>query len=357
MKPRVIDWHARTLTWHRLSLEVVLAVVLAVIMATTPAFADMRLQDRSLYINSSEPGATTFYRLSFRYMSAQPVGSVELLFCESPIPYMPCQTPNGMDVSSANLTQQSGETGYSIGSRSTNRIVMSRVASQPTNPMSAYTLDGVVNPVDINQAFSVRIRTFNSTNATGPQVDFGTVRSQVIEGIELATQVPPMLIFCLAEEVSENCVTTNEVNYRDMGQLSPSATLTAQSQMAVGTNASGGFAIVANGAPLSAGNSVIKSPTQPTTSQPGSNQFGINLVDNSAPDIGNNPEGDWQNAIVAADYNRPDHYKFVDGDVVAYSPNVSLMKKFTVSYILNSSKDLRAGVYTTTINYIASGRF
>jgi hypothetical protein len=33
------------------------------------------------------------------------------------------------------------------------------------------------------------------------------------------------------------------------------------------------------------------------------------------------------------------------------------MKKFTVSYVVNSSDNLKAGVYTTTITYIASGRF
>ena len=33
------------------------------------------------------------------------------------------------------------------------------------------------------------------------------------------------------------------------------------------------------------------------------------------------------------------------------------MKKFTVSYILNASPDLRAGVYSTTVTFIASGRF
>jgi hypothetical protein len=90
---------------------------------------------------------------------------------------------------------------------------------------------------------------------------------------------------------------------------------------------------------------------------PGTNQFGINLVENTVPAIGGNPEGTWANAIPSADYGIPNKYKFVSGDVVAYSPNVSLMRKFTVSYILNSSKDLRAGVYTTTITLIASGRF
>jgi hypothetical protein len=222
---------------------------------------------------------------------------------------------------------------------------------------SSYKFDNIKNPTDTSQAFSIRLRSHTTTNATGPQIDFGSVRGQVTTSVTLETQVPPMLIFCVAGEVYDNCAGTDENNYTDMGQLDSKSTLVAQSQMAVGTNASGGFAITANGTPMSAGTSVIDSPSEPTKSTPGTNQFGINLVANDAPAVGSNPEGTWANAVPSPDYSVPNQYKYVPGDIVAYSPNVSLMKKFTVSYIVNSSEDLRAGVYSTTITYIASGRF
>jgi hypothetical protein len=166
-----------------------------------------------------------------------------------------------------------------------------------------------------------------------------------------------MLIFCLAEEVNDNCAGTNDTFYTDMGVLDTKSTLKAESEMAVGTNASGGFAITANGTPMSAATNIINSPTVPTRSTIGTNQFGINLVENTQPIVGRNPEGEWANASAAPSYSMPDRYMYVPGDVVAYSPNVSLMKKFTVSYILNASPDLRAGVYSTTVTFIASGRF
>jgi hypothetical protein len=218
-------------------------------------------------------------------------------------------------------------------------------------------LSGIKNPTDTSQAFSIRMKSLTSIDGTGPLVDFGSVRGQVQAGIEIQTQVPPMLIFCAAQHVDDNCAGTDETYYRDMGTLSPTDTLTAQSQMAVGTNASQGFVVTANGPPMAAGTSVINSPTLPTPSEPGTNQFGINLVENTVPQVGGDPEGTWANAVPSADYAQANKYKFVSGDVVAYSPNVSLMRKFTVSYILNSNKDLRAGVYTTTITLIASGRF
>jgi len=271
---------------------------------------------------------------------------------------MPCVTPTGLNVSHASLSSQAGETGFSILSQTTNHIILTRTPTAPTYPAeSTYVFTNIVNPTDTSQAFSIRMKSLTSTDGSGQQIDFGSVRGQVQSGIQLETQVPPMLIFCAAQQVADNCASTDDTYYHDMGQLSDTSTLTAQSQMAVGTNASQGFVITANGAPMAAGTTVINSPVLPTPSQPGTNQFGINLVQNTTPSIGGNPEGTWANAIPSSDYGQPNKYKYVSGDVVAYSPNVSLMRKFTVSYIVNSSKDLRAGVYTTTINYIASGRF
>lgn len=333
------------------------ALLLILFVFAAPVSAAMRLQDRSLYMQSDDPGAATSYTISFRYMSPQSVGSVDLLFCDDPIPYHPCVTPTGLNVSNAVLSHQSGETGYSILNKTSNHVVLTRPSSMISNSSSTYTFDNITNPTNTNQAFSVRIRTHGTSDATGPQIDFGSVRGQVTTGITLETQVPPMLIFCVAQTVEDNCSSTNENYYTDMGELSSKETLTAQSQMAVGTNASGGFAITANGISMSAGTSVIDSPAIPTESQQGTNQFGINLVANNTPAVGNNPEGIWANAVTSPDYGVPNHYKYIPGDVVAYSPNVSLMKKFTVSYIVNSNENLRAGVYTTTITYIASGRF
>jgi len=349
--------HAYIFNWRHVLPEEIIALALVLFVFISPASAAMRFQDRGLYMNNTLPGATTSYKVSFRYMSSQPIGSVEMLFCNDPIPYHECVTPQGMNVSNAVLNDQTGETGFSILSKSTNRIVLSREASANINSASAYTFNNIINPASSSQSFSIRLKSFASTNGTGPQVDFGSVMGQVTDGLVIQTQVPPMLIFCLAEEVMDSCVGTNDNFFTDMGTLDPKTTLTAQSQMAVGTNASGGFAITVNGTSMTAANNVVESPTSPIKSTPGKNQFGINLVENIDPAVGKNPEGEFTNAVASLNYATPDKYMFVPGDVVAYSPNVSLMKKFTVSYILNTSPTLRAGVYSTTVNFIASGRF
>ena len=358
MQQKLYKFRALAHNWRFVFTEEMLALLLAVFVFTLPAGATTRLTDRMLFMQSNEPGATTNYTISFNYMTPSDIGSIDLLFCNSPIPYDPCVTPTGLDISGAVLTNQAGETGYSISTHTSNHIVLSRLPSPVTTATAAsYTLSNIVNPTDQSQPFSIRLRTHEAATTNGAHVDFGSVRGQVGSGVVLETQVPPMLIFCLAEEVQDNCDGTNENYYKDMGELTADQTLVARSQMAVGTNASGGFAITVYGTPPTAGTSVIDAPSVPTASQPGTNQFGINLVQNTAPAIGDDPEGIWANAQPTSGYGQPNMYKYASGDVVASSPNVSLMKKFTVSYILNASPNLKAGVYTTTINYIASGRF
>jgi hypothetical protein len=359
MNRRLVRFHSIFFKWRTIVTEEFLALFLALLFIMPLSAAPMRFSDRSLFMQSTEPSVTTSYTISFQYMTSASVGSVDMLFCIDPIPYMPCVTPPGLNVSNATLSSQTGETGFSISQKSANRVVLSRLPSAiaPGGVQASYKFDNIVNSSDQTQSFAIRLKSLASTNGTGPQIDFGSIKGQVASSIVLETQVPPMLIFCAAEEVSDNCESTNGNYFTDMGDLNTNSTLTARSQMAVGTNASAGFVIYATGTAPAAATNIIDSPLTPTESQPGTNQFGINLVANTAPAIGSNPEGTWANAIPSPDYAQPDKYKYISGDVVAYSPNVSLMKKFTVSYILNAGPNLRAGMYTTTINYIASGRF
>jgi hypothetical protein len=262
-----------------------------------------------------------------------------------------------MDVGSALLDSQTGETGFSITTQTSNHIILSRTPGVITpGELSTYVFKGVKNPTNVD-AFAIRIQVYDLPGAAGEKGDFGGVRGSVTNEIIIETQVPPMLIFCLAQQVELQCAGSNDVYHTELGELQPDTTLMAQSEMAVGTNATAGFAITVDGIPLAAGTNVIDAMEQPAFSQPGRNQFGINLVANTIPEVGHDPEGIWNNAEPTADYGMSDQFKFVAGDVVASSPHVSLMRKFTVSYVVNSREDLKPGIYATTITFIASGRF
>lgn len=358
---------------HRLFVvQTALLLVCSFVIFTSQASAVIRFNNRSLTINNSEPGATTQYTISLTYnnqaVPSTTVGSIDLLFCYDPIPsepitaqnpvdHHPCVTPTGLDVSNAALSNQTGETGFTILSKSTNHIILTRTPGAVSEMPSSYTFDNIVNPTDETQSFAIRLSSYSSTDATGQVLNLGSVVTQIGEGVTLETQVPPQLIFCLGKTVDMNCQSDDGIHYTDMGDLSPDTTLTATSQMAAGTNASNGYVITTNGTTMEAGTSVINALATPTASAAGNSQFGLNVVANSSPGIGADPDGLSTNGVAAADYSIPNEFKFQDGDVVAEAPAVSLFRRYTVSYIVNSPPDLRAGVYTTTITYICSGRF
>jgi hypothetical protein len=136
---------------------------------------------------------------------------------------------------------------------------------------SSYVISGIVNPSETVDSFSARLDDYASIDGSGAIVDLGSVETQITSAVELETQVPPMLIFCAGEQVSEDCSTTTDNDFANLGTLSPLDTLTSQSQMAAGTNASRGYAITANGTSLEAGNNTIATPSTPTASIPGTN--------------------------------------------------------------------------------------
>lgn len=338
-------------------LEAVVSILLAVVLFTGQAFAVTRFYNRSLFIADSEPTATTSYTISFGYNTLTSIGSIDMKFCYDPIPYEPCVVPNGLDVSHATLSDQSGETGFSITTQTTNHIVLSRTPGVVGSEQSSYTLSGVVNPDDTSQSYSIRLSDYASSDASGPIVDLGSVVTQVETPILLETQVPPLLTFCQSQEVSPDCKTINGVNLADLGNLYPDTTLYTSSQMAIGTNAHSGYVITVNGPTMTAGLHTIPALKVPTASAAGTNQFGINLATNTDPTIGDDPVGTSTNTFIEPNYDIPNEFLYNDGDPIAYAPDVSLQKRFTISYIVNSAPNLHAGVYTTSLTFIASGLF
>lgn len=343
--------------------QTLVLLVFAFIVFESQAAAVIRFTDRSLMINSAVPGATTSYTVSLTYNNSgvwtTTVGSINMQFCIDPIPGDPCVAPAGLDISHAVLSSQTGETGFSIASLSGNDIVLTRNPQAASETPSTYTFSNIVNPTDTTQSFSIRLSDYPTTDVSGQLIDLGSIVSQVTNSIEIDTQVPPILIFCVAGEVNDDCSQEYGGNNVDLGDLYPDITSSTTSQMAVSTNASGGFVITANGPTIEAGTHVIPAMAVPTVSATGNNQFGINLVANTTPQIGTdivqNPT--TPNAVVMPNYNIPNQYMYSDGSRVAEGSGTNLGTIYTVSYLINDAPSLTPGVYTTTITYICSGRF
>jgi hypothetical protein len=344
------------ISWLHMNALIMLAAGLFLVATAQSRVSAEQLGSRSLRIESPVAGAVTTHGFSFSYGgTGSAIGSVTFEYCTSPLLEIACTAPTGMDASNANLSQQSGEIGYTILDRQAGSITLSRTASIPTSNPSAYIFDNVINPTGSPDHFFVRIFTYESTDGTGPSVDFGAVTNATTEGVHLSTEVPPILKFCVGLVLGDDC-TTAEDSVIDLGDMSTSRVSSGFSQMIAATNAQFGLAIAVYGTTLTSGNNVIAALSGPTVSAPGNAQFGINLRDNSDPDTGQDPVGVGLINPTTL-YNTPDKYSFASGSVVATSPAATDIRKLTATYIANISGNLAPGIYTATMTYICTATF
>ncbi|HET8671316.1 MAG TPA: hypothetical protein VFM05_12035 [Candidatus Saccharimonadales bacterium] len=317
----------------------------------------LALGERSLLIDSSDANADTQHTFTFTYAtSSTSVGSVAFEYCTSPLPAIACSAPAGIDASGATLTQQTGTNGFVVLSSQASRIVLSRAPSVPvTAGSSQYVFDNVINPDGTPSTFYVRITTYPTIDATGPETDFGAVVNAITSGIDITTEVPPILNFCVGVSIPGDC-STAEGNLIDLGTLKTADVSIGTSQMTAATNALFGLAIAVYGTTMTSGNNVLTPLASPTPSAPGNSQFGLNLRANSTPGIGQDPQGAGS-AVPTASYDIPNRFTFNSGDVVAISSSPTDTRKFTASYIVNISPTQPPGVYTATLTYICSATF
>jgi hypothetical protein len=335
----------------------VLLPVLLVVNLTTVKTAALQLQNRTFYIDSTDPGATTFYEMSFTFPSPATVGSLKFEFCDSPLWELPCVAPSGLDVSSATLTDQQGETGFSVFSQDTNSVVLSRTAGLTTVSNAKYQLSNTVNPNQGNTSFYVRMSDYTATDASGTYTDFGSAVARLNDSIAIYTQVPPILIFCVAQVINDDQCNDVSGTNSDLGELSANTTRTTNSEMLARTNAQFGYAIVVSGSSMASGVNSIPALSSPTPSFTGVGQFGINLVANSNPAVGADPSGPGTNAVISSDYAVPNKFTYRNGDTIASVGGVSLDRKFTTSYMVNVPTGQSPGIYSTTLTYICTAGF
>lgn len=340
-------------------LAVAIVVAVGLTWSITQQADAVRFTNRGMYINSGRGGDTTYYIISLQYTTPDTVGSLRLEFCDNPIPSLPCNVPSGLDVSDATLAAQSGEIGFDIdaGQHTQNLIVLTRTPSMTGNALSSYRFDNMRNPDGEPQDFYVRMTSHSSIDGSGPLIDYGSVTATTTPSIELTTQVPPILIFCVAQQINDDECTDMEGNFVDFGELESNQTYTASSEIQARTNAFSGYSIAVTGTTFTSGYRAIPAITTPTESFEGVGQFGINLADNSSPDIGAVPIGPGINGVVSPPYDTTNKFLFNNGDVVATSNNVTRTRKYTASYILNVPADQAPGVYSTTVTYICTAGF
>jgi len=114
--------------------------------------------------------------------------------------------------------------------------------------------------------------------------------------------------------------------------------------------------------PTSEGGAQLAAMNTAAGSSPGTEQFGINLVDNATPNVGaypsNIPDNTFADGQAASGYDTPDQFKYVVGDTIARSAATAGNQavgqtNYTISYIANISSITPAGVYTMNHDLMA----
>lgn len=340
---------------HALFILTVLASMLS--SAFISSALAVPIGERSLTISTPAAGAVSTHTFSLTLNSAVFIGSLSMEYCqESPIFDDVCTSPMGLSLSGTAISAQTGETGFSIHpTSSVNKIILTRAASIVVPGVSTYVLSGIINPSQSNTSTFVRVATHASSDATGSRIDEGGLAFSTSNPLNVQAAIPPALTLCAGLTVAVDCsvATGPAINF---GDLTSATTGKASSQFAIASNDDTGYNAYIMGATMTSGVNQIPPVTTQSVSSVGSGQFGINLVANTNPAIGDSQSGPGT-GVVSSNYDDSNLFKFTSGDVVASSSISTDFNRFTLTYIVNVANNQPEGIYTTTMTVLGVANF
>lgn len=343
---------------HRLLSGATVSLLLLMIWQVLAAPASgVLLGPRSLQISSGVISTTSIYKLTFDLSTPGQLGSIALQFCaNSPNFNDICVTPPGLSVADAVLAEQSGQTGFTISAASdATNLILTRPPAPSTVQTLSYTFENIMNPSVVGSYF-VRMLTFASSDASGPNSDYGGVVFAVNNNLSVTAEVPPFLIFCAALTIPTLDCENAEGNYINFGELSSVRPSFGTSQVLSATNAKDGYNVTLTGTTLTSGNNEITPITAADVSRPGTAQFGLNLRANNSPSGGTEPVGPGVGAP-AGSYGSANFYQFKPGDTIISTTRPDDVRRYTASYLVNVPRTQAPGVYVSTVTYICLGNF
>ncbi len=153
----------------------------------------------------------------------------------------------------------------------------------------------------------------------------------------------------------------------DLGTLDPSVTGYGNGVFWVRTYLSSAYTVqTMSNPPTSEAGKVLAAKATLDFPQPGTEEFGINLVDNATPDLGSNPynvpSGTFADGQAATGYDTVDKFKYGVGDIIARSAatagNQAVGRTdYTITYMANVSAITPAGTYVMQHDIVAVATF
>ena len=145
----------------------------------------------------------------------------------------------------------------------------------------------------------------------------------------------------------------------NFGNFSPALAATATASFSVVDYTSYGYVVQILGTAPANGNHTIPAMATKGPSQPGTEQFGMNLVANTAPvSLGSNPVyGPNGVGSASSNYGTPNNFRYVSGETIASAPKSSGLTTYTASYIINVNSLTPGGQYSSNQTLICTGTY
>lgn len=208
-------------------------------------------------------------------------------------------------------------------------------------------------------ASQVAAQSSNSQNYQMVETEFGSggLSESCSEGFCATTSLgqagsgssataPEFMKSAYTEPILEMIITTGESN---LGVLTTEHTATKTMHVKIRNYLSGGYMLQIIGDPPKFEGHTLATPSVPTASKPGIEQFGMNIVKNTIPTIGADPVQEPADAGVFGEaepgYAAANMFKYASGDVFARSTQDSGGTDYTVSMIVNISNATPSGHY------------
>ncbi len=142
----------------------------------------------------------------------------------------------------------------------------------------------------------------------------------------------------------------------DLGNFDSSHVSTKTMSIKIRNYLSSGYIVQITGTPPRTYSHTISELASPTLSQPGTEQFGINAVANTTPNVGANPvqvpSGTFSFGEVATGYDTANKFQYKSGDTVARSTKASGETDFTITMLVNVSNTTPAGQYSSDFSAV-----
>lgn len=145
----------------------------------------------------------------------------------------------------------------------------------------------------------------------------------------------------------------------DLGQLTSSTPATATASFSVRNYTAFGYVVQLSGGTMRNGTHAIDPMLTTNTSQPGTEQFGVNLVANTSPTSfgANLNNGDFGHGQIMSNYSQANKFRYVEGETIAQAPKSSGATSYTLSYLVNVADLTPGGIYTTNQSVVVTGTY